>query len=470
MFAFQCILNENLIIKFNNILCNIDSGDDHSMSASSNKYFEDIKFLRIVWCDNGNLIRSKALRIDPDDEDELYIGISRAQQAVPAVFDGVAHNSMLDPVGEVYIKADPSTILPLPYSKGHARAFGDMYYKGKHWECCPRNYLKRMVEVGKKYDLDLKVSFECEFYLLNPETRLPEILDENPFASVYSMDYNHEVIDHIVEALEAQNIEVEQYYPESGPGQHEITVKYTEPLKACDNQIIFRETVHAVALKYGLIASFLPKLFPDRSGNGCHLHMSLWKDGENITEDPEEVYGLSDEAGFFIAGILDNLPSLMAVTTPTTNSFKRILPHSWVGRYNCWGFDNREASIRVVTEMNGGIQHFELKTIDASSNPYLALGSVIRAGVDGFERKLELPDPVQSDPANLNAEERFSKGVKELPSSLTYAIGNFESNTLFMDSFGEGFAKAYIAVKKAELEYLKHFTIEEEVELMLRKY
>lgn len=440
------------------------------MSADKKILPEDTKFLRIVWCDNGNLIRSKALRVNPDDRGEFHVGISRAQQAVPAVYDGVAPDSPLDPVGEVYLIADNSTIVPLPYSRGHTRAIGDMYYKGIPWEFCPRNFLKRMNASCKKYGFDLKASFECEFYLLNPETLLPDAFDKTSFASVQSMDYNNDVIGLIVEYLEAQDVEVEQYYPESGPGQQEITVKYSDPLKAADNQIIFRETVHAAAMECGLIASFLPKLFQDVSGSGCHLHMSLWKDGENITQDSDEIYGLSKEAGSFISGILKHLPSLMALTTPTTNSFRRIQPHSWVGKYNCWGMDNREASLRVVSELDEGVKHFELKTLDASSNPYLALGSVIRAGLDGVEKRMEIPEPVQSDPADLTVEKRTNKGVTDLPSTLTAALAYLEKDKILIESIGQGLSKAYFAVKNAEIEYLKNFTMEEEVELLLNKY
>lgn len=439
------------------------------MSTDKNSLFEDIKFLRIVWCDNGNLIRSKALRID-DRYGEHHVGISRAQQAVPAVYDGIAPDSPLDPVGEVYLIADSSTTTELPYSKGHARAMGDMYYNGNPWEYCPRNFLRKMISILEKYGLELKAAFECEFYLLNQDTLKPYVFDETPFASVQSMDYNHEVICRIVECLEAQGVDVEQYYPESGPGQQELTVKYTNPLKACDNQIIFRETVHAVAMEYGLIASFLPKLFKDKSGSGCHMHMSLWKDGVNITQRKDGLHSLSEESGFFIAGILEHLPSLMAVTTPTTNSFRRIQPHSWVGRYNCWGMDNREASIRVVSDIDGEIRHFELKTVDATANPYLALGSVIRAGMHGFEKRMTLPEPVQLDPAFLTPDERFIKGVNELPSSLSEALEGFKKDKILVESMGNGLSRAYIAVKNAELEYLKNLTMEEEVELLLNKY
>ena len=231
------------------------------------------------------------------------------------------------------------------------------------------------------------------------------------------MDLNHEIIMDIVDSIEAQGMVVEQYYPESGQGQHELTISYADALMAADNQVAFRETVRAVALKHGILSSFLPKIFPEQPGSGCHIHMSLWREGENITHDKNGMWELSKEARHFVAGVLNHLPALMAITTPTSNSYRRIQPHSWTGKYRCWGLDNREASIRVIREPEGVIKHFELKTSDATANPYLALGAIIMAGIDGLEKKLKLPEPVQLDPANLEDSERSELGIDDLPSN-----------------------------------------------------
>lgn len=152
----------------------------------------------------------------------------------------------------------------------------------------------------------------------------------------YAMDINCEIIHNMVEALIKQGLEVQQYYPESGPGQQEITIKYTDALKAGDNQIAFREIVKAIAVKHGFLASFLPKIFPDKTGSGCHLHLSLWKDGENILTDYQEEHGISKMGEHFISGILHHLPALMAVTTPIPNSYRRIVPHGWTGAFQSW--------------------------------------------------------------------------------------------------------------------------------------
>jgi glutamine synthetase len=422
-------------------------------------------FIRVVWCDNANIIRAKAVKLESIQGEDISVGICRAQQAIPVIYDGIVEGTGLDPVGEITLKGDTSNLTPLPYAPGHARVMGDMMEKGKPWEHCPRGFLKRMISQGETRGLEIKAAFENEFYLLK-EGNKPA--DSTPFASTYSMDLNHQVIEDMVNALQAQGIGVEQYYPESGPGQQEITTIYTHALKAADNQIAFRETVKAIALRHNLLASFLPKIFPDKAGSGCHLHLSIWRDGRNITGNPEDDYGLSETARQFIAGILHHLPSLMAITTPTGRSYRRIKPKMWSGAYKCWGIANREAAIRVIPEDNGEIKHFELKTVDASSNPYLALGAVIAAGLDGVD--LELMKPVQKDPGTLSSSERDELEIKLLPSDLGEAIKHLKKNKKILKAMGEALSTSYLAVKRAEWDFLRRISSDKELELLIDKY
>jgi glutamine synthetase len=430
---------------------------------------DEAKFLRILWCDNGNMIRSKALRLKKN-QTEQYVGISQAQQAVPVTYDGVVPGSTLDPVGEVYLYADQSTIHKVPYAQGNIMAIGDMYVNGSPWEYCPRNYLKKMIGLADERGLSVKSAFENEFYLLNGGPFQSGCVEETPFASTSSMNLNNDVVMEIVDSLESQEVFVEQYYPESGPCQQEITVEYTDALQSCDNQIIFRETVRGVALKNNRIASFLPKIFQNYAGNGCHIHLSLWNNHKNVTHDPEERWGISKQANHFIAGILEHINSIMAITTPISNSYKRIIPKAWAGKFKCWGLDNREASIRVIREPDGNIKHFEFKTSDATANPYLALGAIIRAGIDGVDKELELPEPVQLDPSNMNEAERIKNNITDLPSSPAEAIEALENDDVLIDSLGDGLSKAFIAVKKEEWRMLKVMDMEKEVNLLLNRY
>jgi len=444
-------------------------------------------FIRVLWCDNANIIRAKAVCVHEIKDQEVSVGISRAQQGVPVMYDGVVAGCGLDPVGEINLKGDMSTLTPIPYAPGHARVMGDMFHEGKVWDNCPRGFLKKMINILQEEGLNVKAAFENEFYLLKHDDEkrdnkngknnkknsngVPIKPSEfTPFASSYSMDLNYHLISDIVEALIAQNITVQQYYPESGPGQHEITIMYSDALSAADNQIVYRETVKAIASKHDLQASFLPKIFPDTAGNGCHLHLSLWRDDVNILHDSESDYGLSEAGEQFIAGILYHLPSLAAITTPIPRSYRRIRPQMWSGAFKVWGFNNREAAIRVIREDDGRILHFEVKTVDASTNPYLALGAVISAGLDGIRKKMELPHPIQKDPANLSATEMNEMGVKLLPSNLKEALANLKKDKTILDALGEGLSRSYLAVKSAEYEALGKLSSEREVDLLLEKY
>lgn len=442
----------------------MDNQDDKPLIRSN------IDFIRIVWCDNANIIRGKAIHLNSFPGKEIYVGISEAQQAIPVMYDAVVRETGLVPVGEICLQADLSSLTPLPYSPGHGRVMGDMMKDGRPWEYCPRDFLKRMVNEAGKNELEIKGAFENEFYLLKEGYEGIEPLENTVFASTYSMDINHVLIKDILNSLLDQGMIVEQYYPESGPGQQEITIKFSKALKACDNQIAFRETVRAIANKHGFLASFLPKIFQDKSGSGTHVHMSLWQDGQNILSEIDNEYGLSETASQFIAGVLDHLPALMAITTPITNSYRRIIPHNWSGAYKCWGIDNREAAIRIISEPDHIIRHFEFKTIDASSNPYLALGSIIAAGVDGVVNELELPPPVQVDPGYFSNDEMKKYKVKPLPSTMAEAIYNLEKDEVILYAMGDSLSKAYLEVKKAEWDFMKDLTLEDEVKLFLEKY
>jgi glutamine synthetase len=445
---------------------------ERSEDRTNGTFPSDMNMLRILWCDNANIIRAKAVHINASNAhlSDFYVGISEAMQALPVMYDAPVRETGLSPVGEVHLTADLASFMPLPYAPGHGRAMGDMLKNGKPWAYCPRNFLKKMEAEARDMLVEVKGAFENEFYLLRATEGKCEPVDTTPFASTYAMDLNREVIDDIIVALIAQGITVEQHYPESGPGQHEITVRYSSAVRACDNQIAFRETARAVAQKHGLVASFLPKIFPDKTGNGCHLHLSLWRDDTNILSDPNNTYGLSDPARQFIAGILNHLPALMAVTTPTSNSYRRIQPNSWSGAFQCWGFDNKEAAVRVISDRDREIRHFELKAIDASSNPYLALGAVIAAGLDGIREQRELGRPVQQDPANLSEGERNEYNIVPLPSSLGDALIHLKNDAVIVRALGDDLARAYIGVKSAEWDALRHLTLDEEVQLLLEKY
>ncbi len=429
----------------------------------------DVQFVRIVWCDNANLIRAKAFHTNfLKQHQDQGISISVAQQGVSAIADAVVPGAGLSPVGEAWLVPDWSTFNPLPYAPGHARVMGDMVQAGQPWAFCPRYFLKRMIAQARAAGFEVQAAFENEFYLLEPDSLTPA--DRTPFASTFSIDRHYPVINDIAAALIAQGIQVERYYAESGQGQHEFAIRYTEALSAADQQIIFRETVRAVTWRHGLRSSFLPKIFADQAGSGCHLHLSLWQYGQNLLPSLEKPGELSATARSFLAGLLHHLPSLMALTTPSPNSYRRLQPHVWSGAFRCWGMDHREAAIRVPSNPTlPSPTHIELRTVDATANPYLALGIAIAAGLDGIQKSLELGEPVTTDPGH-DSEERQKLGIDRLPENLGGAIAHLSQNTTLLESLGSDLAQAFLAVRKAEWETLRDASLEEEVGLLLEKY
>ena len=435
----------------------------------------DIQFVRILWCDNANVIRAKAAHVNFLEE---YInngvGITTAQMALPVMYDSVVPGTGLGPVGEVRLMPDWSTLTILPFAEGHAQVLSDMVISetGRIWNHCPRGFLRRQTEQLEAQGLVLKTVFENEFFLLHKNadgTLIPA--DDTVFSATGSMNIHREFISELTDALNAQGLEVEGYYPESGPGQQEVNIRYADAARAADRQIIYRETVRGVAGRHGLIASFLPKIFEDKAGSGCHVNFSLWRNGKNISGDSHQDTGISFEAGAFISGILDHLPALAGLTIPSINSYRRIRPHFWAGAFRAWGHQNREAAVRVCKNKTGTrASRFEYKTADATANPYMALGAIIAAGLDGLRRNLTLPAEVALDPALIPEDQRMAKGIDLLPQNLGQALETLRKDDVLMKAMGTDLAKSYLAVRQYEWDNLKDLKLADEVALLSERY
>lgn len=433
-----------------------------------------VKFVRIIWCDNANVIRAKAAHINYlEDYIDNGVGITMAQQALPVMYDSVVPETGLGPIGEVRLMPDWSTLKILPYAEGHAQVLSDMVISetGTVWEHCPRGFLRRQIENLAEKGLIIQAALENEFFLLRKTAEgTLEPADDTVFSATGSMNLHRAFINDVADALIAQGVEVEGYYPESGPGQQEVNVRYVEAMQAADQQIVYRETVRGVAIQHGMIASFLPKILEDKAGSGCHINFSLWRDGANISGDPQQATSISPEAGAFTAGILDHLPALCAVTIPSKTSYRRIRPHFWAGAFRSWGHQNREAAVRVCKNKEGTrANRLEFKTADATANPYLALGALIATGLDGLQRNLALPDEVAIDPGLIPEEERKTKGIDLLPQNLGEALDAFQQDDVLLEAMGT-LAKSFAAVRQNEWEFLKDLSLEEEVNLLAERY
>ena len=418
-----------------------------------------LRLVRFLYCDNDGIIRGKAAGIaNLKERLETGIGLTVAMQAF-TMLDHLASVDGMGPVGEIRLVPDPSTFTIAPYAPHTGTVLVDMQtLDGQPYAADGRGFLKRMIaRAADDHDLSLVAAFEPEWSLAikNGGDLFSPVDDSGCFTST-GMNIAAPVIDEIVAALESQGLTVEQYYAELGWGQQELSIRHAPALQAADNHIIYRETVRGVALRHGRYASFAPKPWADQAGNGCHLHFSGWNTDLSVNRfyDGSAQYNISTLARQFMAGILDHLPALVALTCASVNSYRRLQPQMWASAFRAWGPDNREGALRVASPFKGHeaeSTNVELKSSDSSANPYISLGGVIAAGLDGIERQLTLPPPVTVDPYNLGDKERQAIGADRLPQSLKEAVTNLKRDTMLTDALGERLATSYIAVKELDI-------------------
>jgi glutamine synthetase len=417
-----------------------------------------LKLVRFLYCDNDGMIRGKASSVSSlADRLETGIGLTLAMQAF-TLLDHLAPVEGMGPVGEIRLVPDPSTFVVAPYAPKTGVMLVDMIsLDGTPYAADGRAFLRRMIARAAERDLELVAAFEPEWSLARKEGDTFVPLDESGCFTTYGMNTAGPVILDIIEALEAQGIPVEQYYAELGWGQQELSVTHAPAMTAADRHVLYRETVRGVALKHGLYASFAPKPWADQAGNGCHLHFSGWNRDRTVNRfyAADGPYGLSLLARQFMAGVLEHIPGLVALTCASVNSYRRLQPQMWASAYRAWGPDNREGALRVASTFWGHeaeSSNVELKSSDSSANPYLALGGVIAAGLDGIERRLELPTPVNVDPHSLSEEQRRAIGAERLPTSLREALDNLNHDRVLAEALGERLLTSYASVKQLDIE------------------
>jgi glutamine synthetase len=346
----------------------------------------------------------------------------------------------------------------------------------RRWGACQRSFLKRMIARAAEQGVTVQAALENEFSLLRPDgdgEYTP--IDSGLCFSTVSMTAAAEVMNDIVAALESQGIPIDAYYPELGHGQHELPIRHAPALRAADNQIWFRETVRNVTHQHGLLASLAPKPMPEQAGNGCHIHWSVWdEEGEtNLLFDPADRFKLSKLGYHFMAGVLAHLPGLLALTAPSYNSFRRLQPHFWSSAYTAWGPDNREAAVRVVSGLWGHeaqSANLEFKASDPSNNPYLALGGLMAAGLDGMARELDPGEAVSIDPGNFSDEERAKRGIRRYPTTQAAALDALEQDEVLMEALGPDLSRSYLAVKRSEYGAFEHEDLAFEIKHHIHKF
>jgi glutamine synthetase len=436
-----------------------------------------VRLIRFLYCDNGCTIRGKLAHIDSlASRLEGGIGLTVAMQAMN-MLDQLQPVEGMGPVGEIRLVPDPESFVILPYAPNSAAMMCDMLtLERQPWGACPRSFLKRMIARAAEQGLSVQASLENEFSLFSPDGEGGyRPIDTGLCFSTISMAAGAEVMNDIIAALEAQNIPIDAYYPELGHGQHELPIRHASALRAADNQIWLRETVRNVAQARGLLASLAPKPMPDQAGNGCHIHWSVWDmEGKtNLFYDPDDRYQLSRLGYHFIAGVLAHLPGLLALTAPSFNSYRRLQPHFWSSAYTAWGPDNREAAVRVASGRWGdeaGSVNLELKASDPSNNPYLALGGLIAAGLDGVARQLDPGQPSLIDPGNFSDEERAARGIKRYPTSQAEALDNLARDETLLAALGPELSASYLAVKRSEYQAFAAENVDFEIKHHLNKF
>ena len=250
----------------------------------------------------------------------------------------------------------------------------------------------------------------------------------------------------LLSALARQDVAVEQFHPEYAPGQFEVSVAATDPVSAADDSVLVRQTIQAVSRRHGLRASFAPVVVAGQVGNGGHLHLSAWDESGNLFAGGPGPYGLTERGESMLAGLLDGLPALSAIGSPSVASYLRLLPSHWAGAYACWGRENREAALRFVTGTVGNessAANAELKSFDLSANPYLVVGAVIAVVLAGADAPRRLPPEVTGDPAQMPEAELDSLGVRRLPQSLPEAIAHLEGSAVLRAAMGDALFESF---------------------------
>jgi len=431
---------------------------------TANKF--GVNLVRFLYVDFCSMVRGKNTSLPRlKDRVDAGIGLVKGQLAMNSL-DKPQSDTGLGAVGEVRMVPDLDTFTVLPYVANTASMICDLVELDKKpWALCPRSLLKRQIAEAEAMGLSIQASFETEFYFGTRDYDGKFVpIDTSVCFNTDGMNRSNKFISKLVDYLHRQRLQVEQYYPELGHGQHEVSITHTPALQACDQWVQLRETLRGLALEQDLQLTCAPKPFEDQPGNGCHLHLSVWDQfGERNLLWGEG--GLSEFGTQFVAGIVEHLPALTALTAPSVNSYRRLKPKHWSSAYKCWGYENREAAVRIPSVYWGhemASSNIEVKCIDSTMNPYIALAAIIACGLEGVRKKMKPPKPVSCDPADLSDAEREEAGIIRLPDSLQQALNELETDVFLMKTLGDEMANAYIIVKSSEAQA---FTLDVDFEL-----
>ncbi|MBP2016810.1 glutamine synthetase [Symbiobacterium terraclitae] len=410
----------------------------------------DVRFIRLQFTDILGLIKN------------VDIPAEQLEKALDGqvLFDGSSIEGFVRvEEADMLLRPDPQTFAVFPWQEqgegATARLICDVCHAdGTPFEGDPRGTLKRVCAEAAKLGFTMMVGPEPEFFLFlrEPDGRpTTKPIDQASYFDLGPVDRGEECRRDCVLALQKMGFEIESSHHEVAPGQHEIDFKYTDAVAAADNIATFRFVVRTIAIQHGLHASFMPKPVAGVNGSGMHLHMSLFRDGENAFYDPSQPDGVSPLLKQFIAGLLLHAPAYTAICNPLINSYKRLVPGYEAPSYIAWSERNRSPLVRIPAR-RGRSTRIELRSPDPACNPYLALAVTLAAGLDGIKRGLTPPPAVNRNIYAMTPEEREAEGIGMLPQSLRDALVALEADPVIREALGEQVYRRFVEAKSIEWE------------------
>jgi glutamine synthetase len=412
--------------------------------------------------DNGGILRMKGV---PGRKWSETQGAGVGMSPSVALFGASGHiakrEGVSNAIGDLRLRADVTSLRKLPSTPGWWWVPADLTDQdGESFLGCPRGFLHRMISEAKALDIELQMAFELEWNVGHYDSESNQWVPAH-HGPGFGFDVPSSILQMlrgIANDLAAVDCTPGAVHAEWSDGQLETALPPRDPLRAADDALLARQIIKRRAELEGFQASFAAMSHLDQLGNGAHAHFSLHsKNGSHMAEGPG-AYGLHRVTEHFIAGVLEHLPAMTALGSPTPLSFVRLQPWSWSGSYACWGVENRSAALRIegLNGPNPGkTANVEWKAVDASANPYHVLGALIAAGLDGVRRSLKLPPEVIDDPETFTQEDRDRADICRLPSTLTDAVDRLEADYVLRDSMGVDLHESIVAVRRVDAEAVK---------------
>jgi len=429
---------------------------------------KNVKFIELQFVDINGQVKSMTIpseHIDKALENEMMLDGSSIKG-----FRSIETSDM-------YFYPDKNSFAILPWREfdgtNTARLICDIHNAdGTPFEGCPRCNLKRVMAEAKKLGYSMNMGPEVEFFLFKRDEENHPTRDKVDRAGYYDIgpdDLGEDIRAEIVLTLQNMGFDIEASHHEVADSQHEIDFKYADILTAADNVVTFKIAVKAIAAQYGLHATFMAKPIFGINGSGMHCNVSLFKDGKNAFYDEKTETKLSDAAMYAIGGMLKNVQGITAVTNPTVNSFKRLVPGYEAPVYLAWSLANRSALLRVPAK-RGNATRVELRSPDPSCNPYLAFAVILGACLDGVKNEIKPPKLVDANIYALTPEERKKKRIDSLPGSLAEALTLLEKSKVAKDSLGEHIFKEFTETKHKEWDSFRIYVSQWELDKYLERY